>query len=113
VTNALFAQAAANTFSTDGFGEILRFGFEAGLLWWMITRAFPSLLERGEAKHTEAREHFEKILEKVESNRAVAAKDGHDAARSLGAAIEHQCEAIRGNSSAIDRLANQVVESRK
>jgi len=31
----------------------------------------------------------------------------------LGAAIEHQCEAIRGNSSAIDRLANQVVESRK
>jgi hypothetical protein len=99
------------TFSGDNLGQFLQFGLPGVLLIWMITKAFPALLERSDRKQEEALTRFEGLIYKIESNRVVAAKDGHDAARALSKAIEEQCEAIRGNSQSLDRLAGEVTKS--
>jgi hypothetical protein len=104
----LFAQTVV---SNDAIGNYLQFGLSAGLLIWMITKAFPAVLERNESNHIEARQHFEKILDKIEANRAVAAKDGHDAARKIGDVLQEQVGAIRGNTESINRLTDQVARA--
>ncbi len=104
----LFAQSAV---SNDAIGNYLQFGLSAGLLIWMITKAFPAVLDRNESNHVEARQHFEKILDKIEANRAIAAKDGHDAARKIGDVLHEQVGAIQGNTESINRLTDQVKQS--
>ena len=105
----LFAQQANE--ATDIFSKIVNLGVPSALLFWAIKFAFPTLLDRNDNNQTAAREHFEKILDKIESNRAVAAKDGHDAARKIGDALQDQCSAIRGNTESINRLADQVTRA--
>jgi len=101
----MFAQQAA---PLDIFSQLFIYGPMGIALFWIMKFAFPSLLDRNDKNQTEARQHFEKILDKIEANRAAAAKDGHDAARQLSKAITEQCEAIRGTSQALDRLSTKV-----
>lgn len=102
----LFAQTAV---PSDMVESIFQYGAPAAILFWVIKFAFPSLLDRNDKNQTAAREHFEKILDKIEANRSVTAKDGHDAARKIGEVLHEQCNAIRGNTESINRLTDQVV----
>lgn len=81
------------------------------LLIWMITKAFPDLMERHEVKQAEARQHFETILNKIESNRMASAKEGHDAAKTLGSAMNDQCENLRENTLALEQI-NRTLQLR-
>ena len=101
----LFAQQAV---PSDIVSQLFIYGPMGIALFWIKKFAFPSLLDRNDKNQIEARQHFERILDKIESNRANAAKDGHDAARQLSKAITEQCEAIRGTSQALDRLSVKV-----
>ena len=92
----------------DSISQVLQYGVPGAILFWVIKFAFPSLLDRNDKNQMEARKDFERILDKIESNRSVAARDGHDAARKIGEALHEQCDAIRGNTESINRLTDHV-----
>lgn len=106
--DSVYSFAQQTTEASDVFSKIVNLGVPSAILFWAIKFAFPSLLDRNDNNQTAAREHFEKILDKIEANRAVAAKDGHDAARKIGEALQDQCEAIRGNTESINHLTDRV-----
>lgn len=102
--------------------EIVQLGVPAAICIYMITKAVPDLLRRSDAIIRELAERFdeqmskahaahERVIDKIEANRQAMAKDGHDAARALGKAMESEVDAIRGNTHAIDRLSERVSKS--
>ena len=105
----LFAQQA--TEAGDIFSKIMNFGVPTAILFWVMKFAFPSLLDRNDKNQLVTHERFERIIDKMETNRSATAKDGHDAARNIGDALQDQCSAIRGNTESINRLADQVTRA--
>jgi len=101
----IFAQQSV---PSDIVSQLFFYGPMGIAMVWIMKVAFPSLLDRNDKNQTEARQHFERILDKIEANRTAAAKDGHDAARQLSKAITEQCEAIHGTSQALDRLSIKI-----
>lgn len=90
------------------WGQMTATAVMLSMFVWMITKWFPQLLERHDIAQEKTREHFERILDKIEANREKenaqrfqAAKDGHDAAKALSHAID-------GNTQAINSLSNNV-----
>jgi hypothetical protein len=79
------------------------------LLVWIITKAFPQMLERHDAVQLETRGHFERVLNSIDSSRATSAKEGHDAAKQLSVAIDRSTEGVRENTKAVDGLTQQVI----
>lgn len=91
----------------SGWANLTATGAMMALLVWVVTKAFPKMLDRHDEAQLEARNHFEKILNKVEDGaaardqlRLAATKDGHDAARKLA-------DQIAINTQAVQRLADR------
>lgn len=77
------------------------------LLVWIITKAFPTMLERHDKVQEETRLHFERRLEILDTNRANSAREGHEAAKELSKSIERSSETIRQNTSAVEKLTTK------
>ena len=104
----LFAQAEVAIDHLAPWGQMTATAVMLAMFVWMITKWFPQLLDRHDSTQLQTREHFEKILDKIEANREkenaqrfITAKDGHEAAVALSHAIEN-------NTSAINSLRNSV-----
>jgi hypothetical protein len=104
----LFANTEVTIDHLAPWGQMTASAVMLAMFVWMITKWFPQLLERHDVTQERTREHFEKILDKIEANREKenaqrfqAAKEGHDAAKALSHAIED-------NTSAINSLSNSV-----
>lgn len=82
-------------------------GIIGALLVWIITNAFPKMLERHDKVQEETRQHFERVLTSVDTSRAASAREGHDAAKELSKSIERSNETIRQNTSAVEKLTTK------
>ena len=82
-------------------------GIIGALLVWIITKAFPTMLERHDKVQEETRQHFERILTNVDTSRALSAHEGHEAAKELSKSIERSSECVRQNTSAVEKLTNK------
>lgn len=78
------------------------------LLVWIITKAFPKMLDRHDTVQEQTRAHFERILTNIETSRSTAAREGHDAAKQLAGSISTSNEAVRENTRAIDGLSQKI-----
>jgi len=89
------------------------------LLVWVITKAFPALLERHDTtlqhalnRHDTvlqaARDQFEGILKNIDTSRATSAREGHEAAKQLSVAIDRSSESVRENTIAVHGLTEKV-----
>lgn len=74
------------------------------LLVWIITKAFPTMLERHDKVQEETRLHFERILTNVDTSRATSAREGHEAAKELSRSIDRNNTCIQQNTSAVEKL---------
>jgi len=90
------------------WGQMTATAVMLAMFVWMITKWFPQLLDRHDLTQEKTREHFEKILDKIEScrekenvQRYQASKDGHEAAKSLSSAIEKNTDAINSLSTSV------------
>lgn len=90
------------------WGQMTATAVMLAMFVWMITKWFPQLLDRHDIAQEKTREHFEKILDKIESSREKenaqrfqAAKDGHDAAKALSHAIDGNTQAITSLSASV------------
>ena len=83
-------------------------GIIGALLVWIITRAFPTMLERHDIVQEQTRAHFERILVNVDTSRAATAREGHEAAKHLSFAIEKSAETVRQNTSAVEKLTGKL-----
>lgn len=90
-----------------------------GLLVWIITKAFPSMMDRHDKiqEATIARfeklnqtniDHFERVINGIDGTRAIAAKEGHDAAKMLSQSIANNTECIKDNTRAVQDLSSTV-----
>lgn len=114
-TLSLLADAVPAGDVISPWANLTATGAIIALLVWVVTRAFPSIierydetLERQDVAQVEARNHFERILMRVEDNakerdamRLAATKDGHDAARQLA-------QQIGQNTTAVERLSDRM-----
>lgn len=82
-------------------------GIIGALLVWIITKAFPTMLERHDKVQEETRQHFERILTNVDTSRVLSAKEGHDAAKELSKSIDRSSECVRLNTSAVEKLTDK------
>lgn len=78
------------------------------LMAWLITKGMPSLLDRHDKAQEASRAHFESILNKVDERRESAAREGHEAAKTLATAIDKQCDTLVENTYAIREFANTI-----
>jgi len=78
------------------------------LMGWLITKGMPSLLERHDKAQEASRDHFEKILNQMDSRRESAAREGHEAAKILATAIDKSCDTVAENTFAIREFANTM-----
>lgn len=101
----IFAQAAdADPIAT--WGNLTATAAMIGLMTWLITKGMPSLLDRHDKALETTRSHFEEILNRIDSRREIAAREGHDAAKTLATAIDKQCDTLSENTFAIRELGN-------
>lgn len=103
--------ATAASESLPSWANLTATGIIALLLVWIITKAFPAMLERHDTVQQTTREHFERILNNIDASRAISAKEGHDAARELGSAIDKSTEMIRQNTHAVEGLSHRLNSS--
>lgn len=93
--------------SISSWANLTATGIIGALLVWVITKAFPTMLERHDKVQEETRLHFERILTSVDATWAEAAKEGHAAAKELARSIETSTDSIRRNTSAVEQLTNK------
>ena len=105
----MFAEAVVHSITDLApWAQMTATGVVLAMFVWMITKWFPQLLDRHDIAQEKTREHFERILDKIEGNREKenvqryqAAKDGHDAAKHLSHAIECNTQAINNLSVSV------------
>lgn len=103
----MFAQASeADPIAT--WGNLTATAAMIGLMTWLITKGMPSLLDRHDKVMEATRAHFEEVLNKIDSRRETAAREGHDAAKVLATAIDKQCDTLSENTFAIRELGNTI-----
>lgn len=101
-----FAQTPQALGIDPGWAQLAFGTVVSSLFIFIVTRGVPRLLDKQDARtealitradqlQTEAREHYEKIFDKMEAARAANAKDGHDAARRLVESLDKHTEAVR------------------
>ena len=109
--NAIQTLAQAVTASQDPLAAWANLTATAAmicLMAWLITKGMPSLLDRHDKAQEASRAHFESILNKVDERRESAAREGHEAAKTLAAAIDKQCDTLVENTYAIREFANTI-----
>jgi len=104
----MLAETIHNITDLAPWAQMTATGVVLAMFVWMITKWFPQLLERHDAAQEKTREHFERILDKIETNREKenagrhqTAKDGHDAAKALSHAVENNTTAINNLSAVV------------
>jgi hypothetical protein len=105
----LFAQATpASADPLVNWANLTATAAMIGLMTWLITKGMPSLLDRHDKAQEASRAHFESILNKIDERREHAAREGHDAAKTLATAIDKQCDTLVENTYAIREFANTI-----
>lgn len=94
--------------------DVFKF-IETGVIFtlfvWMITKAFPGLLEKHEAVQQGIRNEFTQTLTTINNERKETAKEGHQAAEKLSVAIEHQAESLTEQNKSLIEQARVIHES--
>tara|TARA_R110000822_G_scaffold98088_3_gene222062 strand:+ start:2020 stop:2364 length:345 start_codon:yes stop_codon:yes gene_type:complete len=108
IQSMMFAAESMGVDSISSWANLTATGVICALLVWIITKAFPAMLERHDKVQEETRMHNERRIEVIDANRAASAREGHEAAKELSKSIQAGNETIRQNTFAVEKLTAKI-----